>query len=85
MEAAVKAVRSSGAIVLFGEFAKREDAREAARAWAIAQGISEWDAEELSGGRVDRAWHGGGDRGFVQEDHEGAQAVTVVFPASSGA
>jgi len=68
-------------VLLPGVYPTRADAREAAARWLTSRGMDAWDVESHTAGQVDRAWWGGDDVGFVDQQHASAVPVTVVHPA----
>jgi hypothetical protein len=68
-------------LVFDGHDTPRTELLAAARKYLLEQGAHELDADDQLADRpglVVRAWWGRDETGFVQEHHDGAQAVTVV-------
>lgn len=69
------------AMLLDGQDRSRVEVLILARAHLVSAGWHELDADDALSprpGLVVRAWWGGDERGFVQQHHDDATAVTVV-------
>lgn len=70
-----------GAFIFQGQDTSRATVLAEARAALVARGLHPLDVDELlvdAPGRVVRAWWGGDQVGFVQENYPGAVPVTVI-------
>lgn len=68
-------------LVLDGHDIRRADVLAQATEFLTGLGMSIHDAEERlidRPGLIARAWWGGDERGFVQENHDDSQPITVV-------